>query len=1117
MTKALNREIVRHYLDGCDLYRLFIDELGWDNCGDNDNIDVPLSNLSISLEAVAQKRGMVLFQYIAKSGESLPNYAMRRQIERATTKLVYEHIIVYSSHDLTVHNWQWVKREHGKPERVRQHTYRKGDTGEGLIQKLERLAFTLEEEEELTLAKVRGAVRNAFDVEKVTKKFYERFKEELQSFKESINGMKNNTDREWYASLMLNRLMFIYFVQKRRFLDDNPDYLRDCLHRITKNNQNEQEQSFYRSFLLRLFHEGLGCPKSDRATESIQILGSIPYLNGGLFETHDLEIDNPNIEISNEAFEKIFLFFDEYHWHLDDRPLHADNEINPEILGYIFEKYVNQKQMGAYYTKEDITSYISRNTIIPFLLDQVINSHANTDISGEPIWKLISDDPNRYISGAMQHGINYNIHTSNQLKQNLELPIEIAVGIGDTANRVDWNSLGADKFLLPTETWREYVNRRHIYEELCAVLREGSAKSISDLISYNLNIEQFLQDVISWNENPESLWEFWKALNGISILDPTCGSGAFLFAAVNILEPLYTTCIETMQSFLDEIVDTNSKGQESDVIFKFSVVLDQISKHANEQYFVLKSIIVNNLYGVDIMEEAVEICKLRLFLKIMAQLERSDQIEPLPDIDFNVRSGNTLVGFKNLKEIQDAFVVSPDGQRRMTYQEDFKKLKRINKDARNVNRGFYKFREMQTESDQNNKMSNAKSKTRKHLSRLEQELNTYLASTYGINADDQECYLQWRKNYKPFHWFVEFYRIMDEGGFDVIVGNPPYVEYSKIKRNYTLVGYQTLSCGNLYAYILERSLDLLRENGFFGMIVQLSISCTKRMKPIQDKLLEESAELWFSHFDDRPGKLFDNLEHIRATIILGQKSQHRKCSVKSTSYSRWYTEARKYLFDTLEYTEVGTHLNILEGSIPKLGSSIGSEIAQILLCHHPLKRFLPNGSGNINVYFHNAPQYWIRAMDFKPYFFRERDGERVSSHVKALKVSTVTDSKVIIAALNSSLFYWWFLTLSDCRDLNLRVIENFPLEPGEIPNESKLRLGVLSDSLMDSFQQYSTRRETENKRTGRVIYDEFDQKPTKGIVDEIDAELANYYGFTDEQLDYIVNYDIKFRMGLRYE
>jgi len=58
-----------------------------------------------------------------------------------------------------------------------------------------------------------------------------------------------------------------------------------------------------------------------------------------------------------------FAFFEQYRWHLDERPLKKDDEINPDVLGYIFEKYINQKQMGAYYTKEDITGYICRNTV----------------------------------------------------------------------------------------------------------------------------------------------------------------------------------------------------------------------------------------------------------------------------------------------------------------------------------------------------------------------------------------------------------------------------------------------------------------------------------------------------------------------------------------------------------------------------------------------------------------------------------------------------------------------------------------------------------------------------------------------------------------------------------
>ena len=81
------------------------------------------------------------------------------------------------------------------------------------------------------------------------------------------------------------------------------------------------------------------------------------------------------------------------------------------------------------------------------------------------------------------------------------------------------------------------------------------------------------------------------------------------------------------------------------------------------------------------MEEAVEICKLRLFLKLVAQLESYDQMEPLPDIDFNIRAGNTLVGFTSLDAVRQAMTIMPDGQHRMLSDEDRRTLDRINEDA----------------------------------------------------------------------------------------------------------------------------------------------------------------------------------------------------------------------------------------------------------------------------------------------------------------------------------------------------------------------------------------------------------------------------------------------------
>ncbi len=118
----------------------------------------------------------------------------------------------------------------------------------------------------------------------------------------------------------------------------------------------------------------------------------------------------------------------------------------------------------------------------------------------------------------------------------------------------------------------------------------------------------------------------------------------------------------------------------------------------------------------------------------------------------------------------------------------------------------------------------------------------------------------------------------------------------------------------------------------------------------------------------------------------------------------------------------------------------------------------------------------------------------------------------MVAALNSSLFYWWFIILSDCRHLNLREIENFPIGLELIPKEIKNKLSELSNELMIDLKKHALRKEA-YKATGKVIYDEFYPRHSKILIDKIDHLLAKHYGFTDES-SFIINYDIKYRMGL---
>ncbi len=277
---SLNTSAVRRYLKEGNFPDLFIEELGWDH--HSAVLSVAVDGKEHTLQAIAEKRGLVAYLCPTSAGERLPEYAIRRKIEQQVAKTVREHVIVFIDSDKTTQIWQWVKREPGKPAACREHHFHVAQAGTALIQKLDRIAVSLEEEEDTTLPRMTGRVRAAFDVERVTKRFYDQFKKELATFRRFISGIADTGDHEWYASVMLNRLMFVYFVQRKGFLDGDNDYLRNRLNRCQRERGKDRFYSFYRHFLLRLFHEGLG--GTTRSVELDDLLGRVPYLNGGLFE-----------------------------------------------------------------------------------------------------------------------------------------------------------------------------------------------------------------------------------------------------------------------------------------------------------------------------------------------------------------------------------------------------------------------------------------------------------------------------------------------------------------------------------------------------------------------------------------------------------------------------------------------------------------------------------------------------------------------------------------------------------------------------------------------------------------------------------------------------------------
>ena len=1089
----MKRKTFDALIDNCDFQELFIKEMGWNKPSSTQPIYISLDDNELTFVPVSEKRG---FQVYSCNLDNIPNPSECKKIDNKLRNFGYDYICIFVKNESSHHLWLTPVKTNEKRDLVKTE-YDGGSKADFLFSKIDDISFDLDEK--VLITDVKQRVQGSFHLnsEKITKDFYAQFKKEHKKFAEFIVGIDDEKDKNWYASIMLNRLMFCYFIQKKRFFDNNVNYLQDKLKWVKiKQGEDQFFETFYKGFLCALFHDGLNSPRHD--DDFVEKYGRIPYLNGGMFDDHQLEREHSGIDIDDEAFENLFDFFDKWNWHLDTRITASGKDINPDVLGYIFEQYINDRAaMGAYYTKEDITEYIGKNCIIPFLMDRTASYTKESKKyfeKDEFIWQMLKESGDRYIYDAVKKGYSYD------WKENL--PDYISIGIdtksGDLLQRRSrWNEKTFDEFALPTEIWRETVERLQRCENLINKISSGEITSINDFITYNLDIRQFTEDVIRKSPDHRFIACFYHALQNVTILDPTCGSGAFLFAALNILEPLYEACIDRMEEyhssnnnlFVNELEEINAKYS------------------SNRQYFIYKSIILRNLYGVDIMIEATEIAKLRLFLKMVAVVEvdkKKDNLglDPLPDIDFNIKCGNSLVGYATEDELKKALVF-----RGMFEDKDLED--KITSEMQLVAKAYSCFRSEQLKTyDDNASIKKTKEMLRDRLAKLNDLLNHHMHQ----NSSGVSDYEDWLKRTQPFHWLAEYYQIIhDNGGFDVIIGNPPYVEYNMKKFPYFVRGYNTIECGNLYAFTLERVGKISYKNGKIGQIVPVSIMSTPGYDSLR-LLYVSFGEIYFSSYNIHPCCLFEGA-YPRLSIVICSKSYEKKILV--SSYNKWFANERETLFDKITYVTLDVSLinKCIKQSLPKFKNQNSANL------YHKMELFnkrigcyiLSKNASGIDFFYRRAFGAFILFYDTKPLMYDEYNNIMEPTELKLVKFEKKY-APIILALYYSNLFYWYTYTFSDCRNINKPEIENFLISLDSIDMSLHKELSFLSQKLSDDLQLNSDFLEY-NYTIGKRRFQAFYARKSKPIIDEIDKVLAKHYGFTEEELDFIINYDIKYRMG----
>ncbi|WP_234982598.1 Eco57I restriction-modification methylase domain-containing protein [Ornithinibacillus halophilus] len=774
---------------------------------------------------------------------------------------------------------------------------------------------------------------------------YKRLHKDIET--EIKNYSSNNS---YLTSVLLDRLMILFFLQGNKVLPKNT--LQENLNNCIKENKS------FHHYLVRLL-ELINTEYSKRKSSDLDIQ-NIPYLNISILKV-PTELNNFNLE--NELYQSILKKFSRYVWKFEE-----DNKaltITPSVLGNVFEKYINQKDMGAYYTEVDTTNYITKNTVIL----AVINKLENKDkLVGSMITKLINN-PETFIVIEKNHKYSY--------------------------------------------------EKRHYQSILVQIedeVRKGNVKDFEDFVRHNIDLLSLIISSVQEESSIELLEDIYETLKGISILDPTCGTGAFIISALDIMLELYN-------SIDNRLCDINKSNSLS--IYK---------ETENKEFNFAKYCIENNLYGVDIMEESIEILKTRLYLRLLNCFKDKSNIISFPEIKLNFKSGNSLVGEVKITE--------------------------------------------------------------KEIDLNEMDRLTFL--NYSTLVSDTINFEEWKQKVKPFHWYKEYDEILENGGFDCIIGNPPYIEYSKVKKfQYELFGYKTIKCGNLYAFTLERSYQLLKEDGILGMIVPISIISTPRMSILRELFEDNSQFVFYSNFGDRPGTLFNGV-HQKLTIVLTQKksSNSNQAKIYTSNYYHWYKDEREKLFRTLYYLP-NPFIKKGESSYYKIGDKQQVSIINKINENKQTLEQLLGQKGSYKIYLSMRMTFWTKA------FLTDKK----SNEFKEFGFQNETDSKVVMALLNSTLFFMYWECISDCWHLTGKELRNFKFDIEKLDGDIKIKLESLAEQLENELEHskvYIGSVQTEY---------EYRHKKCKHIIDQIDMQVGKHYGLTKSELEYLKFYQLKYRMS----
>lgn len=977
---------VKKALAANDLTTLFVSVLVWDDeLGLN-----PVKVGSATAKYVASKARVPVWLITAETEAEVD------ALDKRLRKESFERLLV----------WQ---RPQGRtwlfPEKTSSGTRRSKTTEvnlEAIAQRLAELRFEPGGQPP-TVLDVKDRLQRTFSVEKVTEKFYKEFKDihdrlggrrADKKSKPLLRGLPDVNASRWYASVLLNRLMFLYFLQRKGFLNNDMDYLQSRMREVQKLYGKGKFYTFYSSFLIPLFQSAIGSPRWESLSpEMKQLVGRVPYLNGGVFAQHPLEKEH-TIELDDDIFSDIFAIFRRYRWHLDESE-HAEDQslpqINPDILGHIFERYVNEgdQDTGAFYTPSDVTRWMTTRTVGSTVLQRLIDL-------GVDLGALIAKDPERYLPSE---------HFVGRAEAEEWLGEYPKLG---TKEAVAWSKPVPAGRGLPTETVWEVRDRLKYAAQMTKELGTGKFGTPAELFRFNLNNPVLISDAMR-TLAPVELQKYWDQLFSITVVDPTCGSGAFLLAALAFLEELALDALTRADEFAG---DTKIKAP--------SFTKEFTARNLGQRRLAIRTnFIIRSLYGADLSGEAVEIARLRLYLALVATTSVYEDLRPLPDLEFNLAEGNLLVGVNSEAEMEQLI-----GSALWAQGEVGEVRTRI----KEVSAAIKAFNEAQETGD-HAKLEEKKIIALQRGSALKEQLNVALHKAMAPESQ----YAQWLKSHEPLHYLAQFPAVMLSGGFDVVIGNPPYIG----KRKITSYNYGPYPCSNapdIYAPCTTRAAELTKKSGAMSFVLPVSASFSDDYSELRVAVQGKFNYVAHPTFSKRPDSLFRGVAIANTVLICLQAPIPTRVT---SAHHHWTPSLRSALFATMRFSKANNRTPRWE----RFGAKIFVDLVEQLDLRY--KR-AETGNGNHALYSKGVGRYWLPVA---PYAFRsvDRKGQaaKTSAGITELLFASKAESQIALAILASRL--GWLLWQANGDELNVPVwtLKDWNLIPANVKDQEAFATAAL--------------------------------------------------------------------------